>query len=122
MENVYVNEESGKRYATHLKSGQRTYKRNIGQRHFCFRHEGFGLQYTLFQDLVSRGFEKVEFTVESTVYSGVDKRGRDIVAAVRGKYTISLDDMARHGIVDTLSASSGEQIFVNKIFCSFVGG
>jgi hypothetical protein len=70
----------------------RTYR---GSRHFCVKHQGWGLQAWIYEDIKSVG---------SAVHVVTD----------RATYAAPIDLWRRFGVPDTLRAEDGKQIFLHK--------
>lgn len=70
----------------------------VPEKHFCRRHNGYGIQYSLYQQLKIAGVRRI------------------IVVLPSGELDSMVESWDRHGAIDTLQADAGEQIFLDELY------
>lgn len=70
------------------------YETHRTEDHYCWKHRGYGIQLDVFGVLESRGVKRIKIITQ------------------KKRYEASLEDWAKHGIVDTLRKEDGTQIFM----------
>jgi len=117
MEQNFINTSSKQVFhsPSQLKKGK-YYTKNV--KYWVGVYSGFGIDYTVYEEVVASGKEGIIFDVKSTLEDY--RTGRKMCP--KGKYLATIEILQKYGRADTLNPKFGKQLFVPMSVCDRLGG